>query len=188
MKNSIYIKKTALSIILLAVGWLLPLITMQVPEIGNMLCPMHIPIFLCGLILGPWYGMALGFITPITRTLIFGMPMLFPTSICMSFELATYGLISGLIYYLFNKVNNKKVYFNLYSTLIIAMVAGRVVYGIARFFTGLFAQNSFTFYLFLTDSVLNAWPGIIIQLLLIPFIVANIRKISFIKQISFYQE
>ncbi|MFR7881140.1 MAG: ECF transporter S component [Christensenellales bacterium] len=69
-KNSLTIKKMALAAIFLVFGWILPLVTGRIPEIGNMLCPMHIPVMLCGFILGPWYGLIIGFITPLTRGFI----------------------------------------------------------------------------------------------------------------------
>ena len=75
----------ALAAIFLVFGWILPLVTGRIPEIGNMLCPMHIPVMLCGFILGPWYGLIIGFITPLTRGFIFGMPTFYPTGISMAF-------------------------------------------------------------------------------------------------------
>ena len=102
-KNSLTIKKTALAAIFLVFGWILPFVTGRIPEIGNMLCPMHIPIMLCGFILGPWYGLIIGFITPLTRSFIFGMPTFYPIGIAMAFELATYGFIIGILYQLLLK-------------------------------------------------------------------------------------
>ncbi len=60
-----------------------------------MLLPMHIPVLLCGLICGWKYGILVGFILPLLRHTIFGMPILFPTGIAMAFELATYGFVIG---------------------------------------------------------------------------------------------
>ena len=113
---------------LLALGLVLPFLTGQIPQIGRMLCPMHIPVFLCGLICGWPYGIALGFALPLLRGALFGMPALFPNGIAMAFELAAYGLVSGLVYF-------RKGYFCLrscYVALITAMIAGRVVWGLAR--------------------------------------------------------
>lgn len=185
MKNSISIKKISFFIIMLAIGWVLPLITMQIPDIGNMLCPMHIPVMICGLILGPWYGILLGFSLPLTRTLIFGMPVLFPSSISMAFELATYGLVSGLLYYYLNKINHKKLYLNLYVTLISSMIIGRIIYGIVRYLCSLFMEHRFTLNLFLTDSVLNSWPGVLIQLAMIPVLIVTVSKTHYVKEIKF---
>lgn len=41
-------KNMVLSALFLAIGIILPFITMQIPRIGNMLLPMHIPVILCG--------------------------------------------------------------------------------------------------------------------------------------------
>jgi predicted membrane protein len=88
--NGTQIKKLAIAAMLLAIGYVLPFFTGQIQQIGNMLLPMHLPVMLAGLILGWQYGLAVGFITPITRSLIFGMPMLYPGAVAMAFELATY--------------------------------------------------------------------------------------------------
>ena len=94
MKNS-YIKKITLSAMFLAIGLVLPFLTGQIPEIGSMLLPMHIPVLLCGLICGWQYGGAVGLIVPLLRNLLFGMPPM-PGAVSMAFDLAAYGLIIGL--------------------------------------------------------------------------------------------
>ena len=71
-------KKLTLSAMFLAIGIILPFFTGQVPQIGNMLLPMHFPVFLCGMICGAPYGLAIGFILPIFRSFLFGMPMMYP--------------------------------------------------------------------------------------------------------------
>ena len=91
-------KDLTLTAMFLALGLVLPFLTGQIPQIGNMLLPMHIPVFLCGLICGWRYGAILGFILPILRNAVFGMPVLFPTGIAMAFELMTYGLVAGFLY------------------------------------------------------------------------------------------
>lgn len=184
MKNNLSIKKMALSVLFLTIGWLLPFVTMQVPEIGSMLCPMHIPIFLCGLILGPWYGLLIGLITPTTRTLMFGTPILFPTSLCMIFELATYGYISGYFYKHLNRKNQNRKLLNLFITLIIAMIVGRFIYGMARFLSGLFSNNLIALTYLLIEAYLGSWPGILIQLTFIPIILTICEKIPFIINLS----
>lgn len=94
MKNT---KKLVLSALFLAIGLILPFITMQIPAVGKMLCPMHIPVLLCGFIVGWPYGLLVGFITPLLRSVLFGMPMLVPNAVCMAFELATYGFVAGVL-------------------------------------------------------------------------------------------
>ena len=91
-------KKLTLSAMFLAIGIILPFFTGQVPQIGNMLLPMHFPVLLCGMICGAPYGLAIGFILPIFRSFLFGMPMMYPMAIAMAFELAVYGVVAGWIY------------------------------------------------------------------------------------------
>ena len=67
-------KKLILSALFLAVGIMLPFITMQIPTIGNMLCPMHIPVILCGFVCGGPYGLVVGLMTPLVRSALTGFP------------------------------------------------------------------------------------------------------------------
>ena len=83
---------------MLALGMVLPFLTGQIPSVGSRLLPMHIPALLTGYISGPMYGLLVGFVMPLFRSMIFGMPPMFPTAVAMAFELATYGFIAGLLY------------------------------------------------------------------------------------------
>ena len=166
MKNRNQILKMVLSAMFLALSYVMPFLTGQIPEIGAMLCPMHIPVLLCGFICGwPW-GLAVGFVAPLLRSLILGMPPLFPKAFCMAFELATYGAISGLMHKLLPR---KKPY--VYCSLIIAMIVGRLVWGAAMFVCMGLNGGSFTFAAFLAGAITNAIPGIVVQLVLIPVLV-----------------
>ena len=81
----------------LAIAMVLPFITGQIPDIGKALSPMHIPVLLCGFMCGwPW-GLVVGFIAPLMRSVLFGMPALFPDAVSMAFELAVYGGLSGFL-------------------------------------------------------------------------------------------
>ena len=153
----------------IALGVVLPFVTMNIPEIGNMLLPMHIPVLLSGFILGPVYGMIVGFVTPLLRSIMFGAPIFYPKAIVMSFELLTYGLISGVFYHII--FNRRSKLINIYISLILAMVFGRVTYGIVQSIIGLVNMNGFTFKVFVTEAIINAIPGIIIQLIIIPIII-----------------
>ena len=183
-KNSLTIKKMALAAIFLVFGWILPLVTGSIPEICNMLCPMHIPVMLCGFILGPWYGLIIGFITPLTRGFIFGMPTFYPTGISMAFELATYGLITGILYELLLKKSKIKHFVILYFILISSMLAGRIVWGIARVLCGLFDHHLFTWRMFLMGGFVTAWPGIIIQLIVIPILLEVLFQTKILEKLS----
>ena len=85
-------RSLVLAALFLALAFVLPMVTGHVPQVGNMLCPMHFPILLCGFVLGGPWGLAVGFIAPLVRSVLFGMPPMFPIAISMAFELAAYGL------------------------------------------------------------------------------------------------
>ena len=161
----------------MAIGLVLPMLTGNIPQIGNMLLPMHIPVFLCGLICGWPYGLAVGAILPLMRSFLWGMPPLYPVALAMTFELATYGLVAGFLY------NRSKwqCLVALYRSLILAMLAGRIVWGAAEvILLGIFG-NAFTWQAFMAGAILNALPGIIIQLTLIPALLVALNKTGLVK-------
>ena len=164
--NAVY--KLVVSALCLALCLVLPFLTGQIPEIGSMLCPMHLPVFICAFLCGPWYALAVGLIAPIMRSLIFTMPPLFPTAISMSFELCAYGLFAGLIY----KLLPKKAY-NIYISLICSMLVGRVVMGVVN---TILLGSRYSFEAFLAGAFVEAVPGIIIQIVLIPLLVIAVNK------------
>ncbi len=165
-------KKLVLSAFFLALGLVLPFLTGQIQLIGNMLCPMHIPVMLCGLICGWQFGLAVGFITPLMRSLLFGMPVLFPNAVSMSFELAAYGFVIG---FLFMHARWQCVK-SLLRCLIISMISGRIVWGIAQSILLGFGSGGFTLKMFLTAGFLNAIPGIILQIIVIPAVMLALHK------------
>lgn len=163
-KNNLF--KLVLAALFLALAYVMPFFTGQIPEIGAMLCPLHIPVLLCGFLCGPACGAAVGFIAPLFRSLTLGMPPLFPTAVCMAFELAVYGAVSGLLH---SRLPRKKIY--IYVSLLSAMVIGRVVWGAAMLICMGIKGGTFTFAAFFAGAVANALPGIIVQIILIPIIV-----------------
>ena len=165
MKNN-RILKMIFSAMFLALSYVMPFLTGQIPEIGSMLCPMHLPVLLCGFICGwPW-GLVVGFVAPLLRSVTLGMPPLFPTAFCMAFELAVYGLVSGVMYKILPR---KKVY--IYCSLLIAMVVGRLVWGLAMLICMNINGGAFTFAAFFAGAITNAIPGRIAQIILIPILV-----------------
>ncbi len=173
-KNST--KNLVLAGLFIALGIVLPFITGQIPSIGNMLLPMHIPVLIAGFVLGPKYGLVIGFIVPLLRYMLIGMPPLFPVGIPMAFELATYGFVTGLLY---EKLPKKKS--NVFVSLIVAMIVGRIVWGIASFIVFNARQTAFTIEMFMAGAFLNAIPGIIIQIIIIPPIIIALQKNGFIE-------
>lgn len=174
--RTLELNKMCLSAMLLAIGWLLPFLTGQIPQIGNMLCPMHLPVFLAGLVLGPWYGAMVGLILPITRSLLFGMPPLYPIAFSMMLELAAYGLLSGLVYRFLNRKTRLSDLISVLVALVVAMLIGRVVWGVTRAICGLFPNTTFTWAAFLSGAFITAWPGIVIQIILIPAIILALYR------------
>ena len=164
-------KNIGLSAMFIAIGLVLPFFTGQIQNIGNMLLPMHIPVFLCGLICGWKYGAVVGFVLPLMRSGLFGMPVMFPNGVAMAFELMTYGLVVGLIYGAFKKKSVIKTY----VSLVIAMVAGRLVWAVAQLIILGVIGSAFTAKMFIAGAFLNAIPGIIVQLILIPMIMARVK-------------
>ncbi len=166
--------KLVLSAMLLGVGIVLPLLTSQIKEIGDSLLPMHFVVFLCGLLCGGAYGGAVGFILPLLRSLIFSMPPLYPNAVWMALELATYGFVSGFLYSKSNKQNLKTIY----VSLITAMLAGRIVWGTSKAILLFIGGKAFSFAMFIAGGFVDAVPGIIIQLILIPQIINIITNVN----------
>lgn len=161
-----------LSAMFIAIGIVLPFFTGQIQQVGKMLLPMHLPVFLCGLICGWPYGLAVGAILPVMRSFLFSAPVMYPSAIAMSFELATYGFVAG---FLFSNARWQCVK-SLYRCIITAMLAGRLVWGVVMLLLSGVAGNTFTFTSFVATAFAQALPGIILQLLLIPGIMLALDK------------
>ena len=169
-KTATLLRHLVYAAVCLALCMLLPFLTGQIPQIGSALSPMHIPVLLAGFLCGPWWAMAVGFVAPMLRHVWLGMPPLI-TAIAMSFELAAYGLFSGLLYRLLPK---KTV--NIYVSLIGAMILGRIVWGIARVVISGVSGSAFTWSAFIAGALLNAVPGIILHIVLIPILVMALKR------------
>ncbi len=177
MKRQNALRKLILAALFLALAFVMPYLTGQIPEVGAMLCPMHIPVLLCGFFCGwPW-GLVVGFVAPLVRSLLTGgFPPMFPTAVCMALELGTYGLVSGLMHKL---LPPKKPC--IYLSLISAMIAGRLVWGAAMFVCTGITQSTFSFGAFLSGAFLNAIPGIVAQIVLVPILVMLLDRRRVIK-------
>ncbi len=172
MQGRNHLKKLVLAALFLALAYVLPFFTGQVPQIGKMLCPMHFPVLLCGFLCGPAWGLAVGFLAPLSRSLFLGMPQLFPSALCMAFELAGYGLVAGLLY---RRLPGKRG--GVYPALLSAMVAGRLLWGAAMFLCLGVQGTAFPLSAFLAGAVGNALPGIVLQLILIPPLLRGIERL-----------
>ena len=167
------IRNLTLAAMFLAIGLVLPLLFGQIPEIGQRLLAMHIPVLLCGLICGKKFGFAVGLILPLLRFAIFGIPPIVPMGIAMSLELATYGFVIGWLYH----SSKWQCIVALYRSMIIAMIAGRAVFiPVWMIVTGISGTGVNTWAFAFTSAFITALPGILLQLVLIPAIMIALDK------------
>ena len=166
------LKKLIFSAIFLALGFILPIFFGQLPTIGQMLVPMHIPVILCGMVCDWKHGTIIGFILPLLRSLIFSVPVLYPTAISVAFEMATYGLIVGILY----GYSKKKSIFTIYFAMIVTMILGRIIRCISQILLLNIQGNPFVWKSFFTGVILNSIPGVILQLIIIPIVIIALKR------------
>lgn len=155
----------------IALGIILPTFFHMVGA-GPTFLPMHIPVLLCGLIFGWPYGAVCGFIVPLFSSILTGMPPIFPTAPAMMLELCAYGALTGFFYH--------KLRWNVYPALICAMLAGRIVSGLANAVFMNMASKPYGFAAFISGSFVGAVPGIVIQIILIPILILALEKAKMI--------
>lgn len=172
MRRHQEILKMVLSALFLAMAYVLPFLTGQIPEIGAMLCPMHLPVLLCGFICGAPWGLVVGVSAPLLRAFTLGMPPPFPTAVCMAVELAVYGVVSGLFYRLLPRKRG-----SVYAALLLAMIAGRLAWGTAMLVCLGITGSRFTLAAFVSGALTGAIPAIVLQLILVPLIVILLDKL-----------
>ena len=170
MQKNSSLRNLVLAAMFMALGMVLPFLTGQIPQIGNMLCPMHFPVFLCGLVCGWHYGAVVGLVLPLLRSVVFGMPPMYPQALSMAFELATYGLVAGWLY------SRSR-----WQCVLAAMLAGRVVWAAARLIMSGISGTAFTWQMFLSGAFTTAIPGIIAQLVIIPAIMVALDRAGMVR-------
>lgn len=170
MQKMSNIKKSIITAVCIALCYVIPLMFHGIQNAGNIFCPMHIPVFICGLICGWQYGLLCGIAGPALSSALSSMP---PVAILpsMMVELAAYGTAAGLMMKL---VRTKSTYADLYISLIVAIVCGRVLAGLAKAL--IFARGSYSMSAWIAGSVVTSWPGTVIQLVFIPTIVFALMK------------
>lgn len=178
MKNRVQIKRLCFAAIFLALALVLPLLTGQIKQIGQMLCPMHFPVILCGFLCGPAWGALIGAAAPLLRSVIFGMPLMFPVAVAMSFELCAYGFFAGFLY---KKLPKWRMF--IYFDLIVSMILGRVVWGIVKYLIAGFTGTEFTLKMYIAAVLTESIPGIILQIVLIPLLLFAIYRVGFFKDL-----
>ena len=169
--------RLTISAMLLALGMLMPLLVLRIPTLGQMLSPMHIPVFLCGLICGGPYGLAVGFLLPFLNHLVSHMPpSLFPKAVGMAFEMGAYGLSAGLLY----RLVGRRDLIGVYAALIGSMLIGRAVYGLTYWVFMKFFAVDFSWKIFVSTAFIKAVPAIIAHLVLVPLIMLALGKAGLI--------
>ena len=175
--NNKTIRNWVLTAFFLALGIVLPFLTGQIPQIGSMLLPMHLPVFLCALICGWQYATPMAFVLPIMRSLIFTMPPLYPNAVAMAFELAAYAFVAGFVYSRFKKQNVGVVYISIIS----AMIVGRIVWGAAEVVLLGIGGNSFSWAAFWSGAFAKAFPGILMLLIVVPAVLLVLDRTKLVR-------
>lgn len=169
-------KRLILAALCVALGVVLPIVFHSIANAGSIFLPMHIPVLLCGLICGWPFGLVCGIATPLLSSLITGMPPVafLPSMLC---ELAVYGLVSGL---LMRWIKTKRLVLDLYLSLIGAMLAGRLVFGLLNALV--FRAGAYSLPVWTAAAFVTALPGIVIQLVIVPMLVLALKKAKLIAE------
>lgn len=167
--NSYNLKLMCLCGLFVGLGVIFPMAFHAVGLVANqMFLPMHIPVLLCGFVCGWRYGFISGLIVPFLSSLFTTMPPLYPVAVSMSFELAVYGMTAGLFF--------KR--FNVYLSLLAAMLCGRIMMGLAN--VVLIGLGEYSMEVFLTSAFVTSIWGIAIQLIAIPAIILTLKRLHLI--------
>ena len=170
MKKLTVLNKSILTALCVALCVVLPMALHAIPGGGILFSPMHLPVLLCGLVCGAPFGLLCGVLGPFASSLITGMPV-FGYMPVMMIELGLYGLISGLV---MRFLHTGRLIMDLYAALVIAMLGGRVITGILRAL--IFAGGTYSWSAWATGYFVSCFPGIIVQLLLLPAIYVALER------------
>lgn len=170
MEKMSHIKKEVITAVCIALCVVLPMAFHTIPNAGKIFCPMHIPVLLCGLVCGWPYGLLCGIAGPVLSCMILQMPpiALLPS---MMIELSVYGMVTGLMMCL---VHTGKFLADIYISLGVSMLAGRLAAGAAQAL--IFNLGQYSLALWVTSYFISAWPGLVLQIVLIPTIMAALKK------------
>ncbi|HPX26422.1 MAG TPA: ECF transporter S component [Treponemataceae bacterium] len=163
-----------LTILFTALGVSLPVIFHRLGIAAIRFSPMHFPVLLSSLLLGPVSGLIVGIFSVLFSMMITGMPVLFPTGIAMLFELAAYGISASLLQKKLFPM--KKNYLSFLASLVIAMIAGRLVHGLVQYILTLFTSSEYSLLKFWNGCFTVSFPGIVLQIVLLPFLALAVSK------------
>lgn len=179
MKEMPSVKKASITALCIALCYVLP-VAFHAFAIGSAISPIHIPVFICGLICGPAYGAFCGISGPFVSFLLTGMPTI-TNMISMVPELVVYGLVSGV---LMRIIHTRSIFVDLYGSLIPAMLLGRITGGLASalFYSHLSSGEHYSFALWFAAYFAGTLPGILLQLIIIPTLILALMKAKVIPQ------
>lgn len=162
------VKRLVTTAICAAMCVVLPIAFHAIPNAGTVILPMHIPVLLCGLVCGWPYGLVCGLLGPFLSSFT-GMP---PMAVLpgMMVECGVYGMVTGLG---MKYIRTGKPMADLYISMLSAMVLGRVVAGLAKAL--IFAPGTPAF-AWVTTSLVMGIPGIVIQLIVMPLLIAALTR------------
>jgi len=150
----------------LALAIVLPVAFHQL-GLGRVFLPMHIPVLLAGFIGGAVCGVIVGLLAPILSFFMIGMPPAYAV-LLMALELALYGLTAGIFY--------RRLNLNIYVALLISLIVGRLGFALGLLRLGSFIQLPYGVKCCLTVASVSGLPGILIQVVLVPPIVAAVSR------------
>ncbi|MFQ3548739.1 MAG: ECF transporter S component [Armatimonadota bacterium] len=165
-------KDLALAGLFGALGIVIPML-FHLVGLGKTFLPMHLPILMCGLLVSPIVALVCGMITPLASGALTSMPPIFPIGVIMSIELGILAFSASIFY--------KKLKIHYIPAIILAMICARIAYAIAMLLISPFIQQDQSLKV-IALSILASWPGIVVQLLAIPAIMAIITKKSTIEK------
>jgi hypothetical protein len=158
-------KEITLTALFITLGVILPIVFHQFALAGRIFLPMHIPIFLAGIFVGPVGGLIVGLLCPILSFLLTGMPPPYAVPL-MSMELPIYGFSIGILI--------KWIKLPVLS-LFISMILGRLAFGLGLFILGQFLSLPYGPEALIKVSIITGLPGIAIQLILIPLLMETMQ-------------
>ena len=172
MKMS-YIKRLTITALCVALCVVLPMAFHMIPNAGSVMLPMHIPVLLCGLVCGWQYGLLCGLLGPLVSSILTGMP---PMAVLpgMMVECGMYGCVGGLM---MERIRTGSLYADLYISLPVAMLAGRVISGVVK---ALILTPGLSIAAWATASFITALPGIAVQLILLPTLIVALTRAGLI--------
>lgn len=160
------IRSYVFTVVFVALSVATPWVFHQFHLAGPTFLPMHIFVLIAGLLFGWRAGLVVGLFTPLISYLVSGMPVarILPQIVI---ELCAYGLVAGILR---EKFNLRAVW-----SLLGAMIAGRLAlligvvvmyFALGGFYSPLGAEASP--FLSVWSSIKQGWPGMVVQLALIP--------------------